>query len=132
MLRIFLTCVAAFCASASYASDLSVPPWAQNRDGHLPAERAAHLASLGVPEWQDAGYNGKGVKILALDTGFRGYRDQLGKTLPAKVVARSARKDGNLEFKDSTHGILVAEVVHAIAPDAEILLANWDTENPET
>ena len=73
-----------------------------------------------------------GVKILVLDTGFRGYRDQLGKSLPAKVTARSARKDGNLEFKDSQHGILVAEVVHAIAPDAELLLANWDTDSPDT
>ena len=113
------------------ASDI-VPPWAKNRDEHMPAEREAHLAMLGAPEWNEAGFRGKGVKILVLDTGFRGYKDQLGKSLPAKVTARSARKDGNLEAKDSQHGILVAEVVHAIAPDADLLLANWDTDEPET
>jgi subtilisin family serine protease len=114
------------------AADLSVPPWAANRDAHLPLERAAHLATLGAPDWTDAGFRGQGVKVLVLDTGFRGYKEQLGKTLPAKVTARSARTDGNLEFKDSQHGILVAEVVHAVAPDAEILLANWNTDDPET
>jgi hypothetical protein len=72
------------------------------------------------------------VKVLVLDTGFRGYRAHLGKALPAKVLARSGRRDGNLEFRDSQHGILVAEVVHAIAPDAELLLANWNIEEPET
>jgi subtilisin family serine protease len=122
---------AAVHAPESPAGD-GLPAWASNRDERLPQERAAHLARLGAPDWADAGFRGKGVKVLVLDTGFRGYRDHLGKSLPAKVTARSARKDGNLEFKDSQHGILVAEVVHAIAPDAELLLANWDTDDPET
>jgi subtilisin family serine protease len=113
------------------ASD-AVPAWASNRDERLPAARAAHLARLGAPGWNDAGFRGKGVKVLVLDTGFRGYRDHLGKSLPAKVTARSARKDGNLEAKDSQHGILVAEVVHAVAPDAELLLANWEPDDPES
>jgi subtilisin family serine protease len=117
--------------SQTFAGD-AVPAWANNRDQRLPGERSAHLSLLGAPEWNSAGFRGKGVKVLVLDTGFRGYRDQLGKSLPAKVTVRSARKDGNLEFKDSQHGILVAEVVHAIAPDAELLLANWNTDDPET
>jgi len=112
--------------------DLAVPAWATNRDKALPAERAAHLAYLGAPDWNDAGFRGQKVKVLVLDTGFRGYKDQIGKSLPAKVTVRSARKDGNLEFKDSQHGILVAEVVHAVAPDAELFLANWNTDDPET
>ncbi|MCE9562449.1 MAG: S8 family serine peptidase [Planctomycetes bacterium] len=133
MRHIFLSCFAiVFAASPASAADATLPEWATNRDSHLPAERAVHLDYLGVPDWQEAGFNGQHVKILVLDTGFRGYRDFLGKSLPAKVTARSARKDANLEFKDSQHGILVAEVVHAIAPNAEILLANWDTDSPET
>jgi len=134
MQHIFVSaCLAiAFAASPVFAADATLPAWATNRDSQLPQERAIHLDYLGVPDWQEAGFNGKGVKILVLDTGFRGYRDFLGKSLPSKVTARSARKDSNLEFKDSQHGILVAEVVHAIAPDAEILLANWDTDSPET
>ena len=127
------SCLAvALLAAPATAADSALPAWATNRDERLPQDRALHLDWLGVDDWQEAGYGGKGVKILVLDTGFRGYRDYLGKSLPASVVARSARKDGNLEHKDSQHGILVAEVVHAIAPDAEILLSNWDTDSPET
>src|SRR5262249_46255665 len=52
------------------------------------------------------------------------------KGLPAGVATRSFRKDQNLEARDSQHGILCGEVVHAIAPDAEILFANWEPDSP--
>jgi subtilisin family serine protease len=90
-----------------------------------------HLAVLGVPAWHSAGFRGQGVKVAILDTGFRGYRALLGKALPEKVTARSFRTDGDLEARDSQHGVLCAEVVHAVAPDAELLLANWDCERSE-
>jgi subtilisin family serine protease len=64
--------------------------------------------------------------VAVLDTGFRGWKDHLGKDLPAHVAARSFRADGNLEFRDSQHGILCGEVVHTLAPDAELLFANWE------
>ncbi len=94
--------------------------------------RSQHLARMGVDRWQSAGVRGKGVKIAVLDTGWRGYRDHLGKALPANVLAHSFRASGNLEEKDNQHGILCAEVIHALAPDAELLFADWDIENPET
>jgi subtilisin family serine protease len=90
------------------------------------------FAQLGVDAWHAAGYRGKGVKVAVLDSGFRGWRDQLGKALPAKVTARSFRRDGNLEARDSQHGILCGEVVHSLAPDAELLFANWEPDDPET
>ncbi len=88
--------------------------------------QAGHVALLGVDRWQAQGYRGQGVKVAVLDTGFRGWRNHLGKALPAHVTARSFRDDGNLEAKDSQHGILCGEVIHAIAPDAELLFANWE------
>lgn len=94
-------------------------------------QRAHHLARLGVERWHAAGFRGKGVKIAILDTGFRGYRDHLGKALPSQVLVRSFRADGNLEARDSQHGILCGEVIHALAPEAELLLVNWDTESPD-
>jgi hypothetical protein len=96
-----------------------------------PAQRDACLARLGVDRWHRAGQRGGGVKIAILDSGFRGYRDFLGTALPARVTARSFRGDGNLEAKDSQHGILCGEVIHALAPDAELLLANWEPDHPE-
>jgi hypothetical protein len=95
------------------------------------AQRLKHLARLGVDRWQAAGYRGQGVKIAVLDTGFRGYHNHLGKALPAHVTAHSFRDDGNLEAKDSQHGILCGEVIHALAPDAELLFANWDLPRPD-
>src|SRR5205807_541777 len=94
-------------------------------------EKDRQLVEAGVAGWQQAGYRGQGVKIAVLDTGFRGYREQLGKSLPKTVLARSFRADGNLEAKDSQHGILCAEVLHALAPDAAILFANWEPDHPE-
>jgi subtilisin family serine protease len=88
--------------------------------------REQHLARIGVDRWHAAGVHGRGVKVAVIDTGFRGWRDHLGKALPAHVTARSFRSDGNLEFRDSQHGILCGEVIHTLAPDAELMFANWE------
>jgi subtilisin family serine protease len=92
--------------------------------------RTRHLAQLGVQRWHDSGTFGQGVKIAILDTGFQGYKKYLGKALPKQVNVRSFRRDGNAEAKGSQHGILCAEVVHALAPQAELLLANWEPDDP--
>jgi subtilisin family serine protease len=84
-----------------------------------------------VDRWHLAGYRGQHVKVAILDSGFRGYRAFLGKALPARVLVHSFRRDGNLEARDSQHGILCGEVVHTLAPDADLLLANWEPDQPE-
>ena len=94
-------------------------------------ERAVLLEDMGVPAWHAAGWRGQGVKVAVLDPGFRGYKAHLGEALPEHVTVRSFRDDGDLEAKDSQHGILCGEVVHAVAPDAELLLANWEPERPD-
>src|SRR5690242_16404105 len=63
------------------------------------------LQRIGADEWHSAGVRGQGLKIAVLDSGFREYRSELGKGLPAQVTARSFRLDGNLEAKNSRHGI---------------------------
>jgi hypothetical protein len=94
-------------------------------------DQASHLALLGVDLWQHTGYRGQGIKMAILDTGFRGYRDQLGKTLPARIQTRCFRDDDNFEARNSQHGILCAEVMHALAPDAELLLVTWEPDSSE-
>jgi hypothetical protein len=96
------------------------------------AERARHLAGLGVDRWHQAGFRGQGITIAILDSGFRGYRQQLGKVLPERVEVRSFRADHDLEARDSYHGILCAEVVHALAPAARVVLANWEPDHPSS
>ena len=95
-------------------------------------QRRAALADLGVLRYHQADVRGKGVKIAVLDSGFRGYRNNLGKSLPQQVTTRSFREDGDLEARDSQHGILCAEVLHTIAPEAELLFANWEPDSPES
>lgn len=93
-------------------------------------ERAITLRRLGVSQWHQKGHRGKGIKVAILDSGFRGYKAHLGKALPNRVSTRSFRRDGNLEAKASQHGILCAEVIHAVAPEAELLFANWEPNHP--
>jgi subtilisin family serine protease len=90
------------------------------------------LSRLGVDRWSTTGYRGQGIKVVVLDTGFRGYRNFFGKTLPHTTFSRSFRFDGDMEAKDSQHGIYCAEVIHAIAPEAEIFLASWQPDSPES
>jgi subtilisin family serine protease len=84
-----------------------------------------------VAAWHSAGLRGQGVKVAVLDSGFRGYRDHLGKGLPKQVTVQSFRLDGNLEARDSQHGILCGEVIHTLAPEADLLFANWEPDRPE-
>jgi subtilisin family serine protease len=98
----------------------------------LRQDQAKHISLLGLDRWQSLGYRGQGIKIAVLDTGFRGYRDQLAKTLPTKVETRCFRDDGNFEAKNSQHGLLCAEVLHTLAPQADLLLATWEPDSSES
>lgn len=97
-----------------------------------PAERLPQLERLGATRSHNAGFHGQGIKVAILDSGFRGYRTHLGSALPKQVSIHSFRNDGDLEARDSAHGVLCAEVVHALAPKAELLLANWEPDDPRS
>jgi len=114
-------------AAEEATPDCGLPPPDENPEQDL----RRHLAGLGADRWHRAGFTGRGIKIAVLDSGFRGYRAQLGKALPAHIGTRSFRFDGNMEAKDSQHGVLCSEVLHALAPDAELLLATWEADNPD-
>ena len=102
-------------------------------DLEVPAlERKLHLENLGIERWHQKKLRGKGIKVAILDSGFRDYRRFLGNGLPQSVRSKSFRWDQNLEARDSQHGILCAEVVHALAPDAEIFLVNWEPSSPQS
>lgn len=124
--------------SALAAASLAAPLIGRAADSEVVSlapvrqDQAKHLAFLGMDRWRALGYRGQGIKIAILDTGFRGYRDQLGKTLPAHVETHCFRNDGNFEAKNSQHGVLCAEVLHALAPQAELLLATWEPDSSES
>jgi hypothetical protein len=136
-LRPFVLCGLLLGSCTSYlalrtsAAAVATPDAAVAADPDPLGHRAAILEHLGVPCWHAAGYRGRGLRVAILDSGFCGYRAHLGKALPGRVQARSFRLDGNLEARDSQHGILCGEVVHALAPEAELLFANWEPDLPD-
>jgi len=97
-----------------------------------PANNSSWFAQLGVDHWHAEGFRGQGVKVAVLDSGFRGWRTWLGAALPASVESRSFRIDRQLEARDSSHGIMCGEIIHSLAPDAELLFANWESDRPDT
>lgn len=89
------------------------------------------LTDVGAPAWHARGHRGQGIKVAVLDSGFQHYREAIGKVLPAALRVRSFRKDGKLDARESQHGVLCGEVIHHLAPQAELLFANWEPESPE-
>ncbi len=82
-------------------------------------------ATLGLNALHAAGIRGKGVRIGIIDFGFSRY-DELtaaGK-LPRAAAARAFNASGRLEGDHSSHGTACAEIIHAVAPDAELILAS--------
>jgi subtilisin family serine protease len=134
ILALFLATISPADSSAGFtelSDDSSRPSTAfSNRSTRL--ERGVQVARLGAEPWHRAGSVGRGIKVAVLDSGFRGYKSFLGDVIPANVKVRSFRHDGNLEFRNSQHGIICGEVIHALAPDAELLFANWEAEEPST
>ncbi len=80
-------------------------------------EIGAALASA----WHDKGFTGKGVKVAIVDGGFMGLADrQAAGDLPANIVTQDYC-GGELTTADD-HGTAVAEIVHEMAPDAQLYL----------
>jgi hypothetical protein len=96
-----------------------------------PPMRAVPMAITGegVPlinaeDWHAQGLTGAGVKVAVLDLGFTGYGSLLGTELPASVTTMSFRQDEDLNG-GTEHGAAVAEIVHEVAPDADLYLVDW-------
>ena len=70
----------------------------------------------------DVGQKGKGVKIAVIDTGFRGYI--ASQAIGGLPTGNQLNYTNFLNTPDntSTHGRNVAEVVYAVAPEAELYL----------
>jgi subtilisin family serine protease len=85
----------------------------------------------GADAWQRLApiHNNVPVKVAILDLGFTDYEHLLGTELPASVTARSFRSDSQLDT--SEHGTACAEIVHDMAPDAQLYLVNFNTDTEQ-
>jgi hypothetical protein len=89
---------------------------------HAVSSVKAQSAALShIPAWGFNGYGGAGVKIAIVDLGFAGYQSaQASGDLPKSLTAVDDC-DGGLTT-GTNHGTAVAEIVHDIAPDAQLYL----------
>ena len=83
------------------------------------------MAVIGAGDWHAAGFTGAGLRIGILDLGFAGYQDLLGVELPDDApLATFGWYDD-----EEVHGTACAEIVHEVAPDAELFFAWYDGSN---
>jgi hypothetical protein len=83
------------------------------------------VAATGADVWHAAGYNGVGVKVGIIDLGFYGYQSLLGTALPATVTIHDTDCGSGFDGAPpdgSEHGTAVAELVHQMAPAAQLYL----------
>ena len=86
----------------------------------------AGLQAVGVERLHAAAVTGRGVKVGILDFGFEGYQSLVQRgAVPQAAAQRAFNKSGRLE-NGNPHGTACAEIVHAVAPDAELYLAAVD------
>ncbi len=87
------------------------------------------LAVMNANAWHNAGINGSGVKIAIIDGGFQGYPGLLGSDLPANVTVKNfvdGESDGQVNGT-TVHGTACAEIIHDIAPGAQLYLVKINT-----
>jgi hypothetical protein len=88
------------------------------------------IAATNAASWHSAGYDGAGVKVAVIDAGFSGYAGLLGTALPASVTAIDhcgGRLATSPAAGGSERGTAVAEIVHQMAPGAELYLICADS-----
>ena len=85
------------------------------------------VSVTGADEWHAAGYRGQSIRVGVLDLGFDGYRSLLGSDLPENVVTESFVYDKEPDSSGEVHGTACAEIVHEMAPDAELFFAYYDS-----
>ena len=84
------------------------------------------IAALNAPGYTASGFDGTGVKIGIIDLGFAGYASLLGTELPASVTTQDFCGGGLTTATE--HGTAVAEIVHEVAPGAQLYLICFNTE----
>jgi len=105
------------------AVELVRAPMSMVEDAISGEEVAATLAAA----WHGEGFTGKGVKVAVIDGGFQGLPErQAAGELPANVVTMDFC--GGRFGSATEHGTAVAEIVHEMAPDAELYLLCIETE----
>ena len=93
----------------------------------IPASPASGILMTKANLLHSKGVRGAGVKIGIIDFGFTGYKALQAKGLvPAPKAVKAFGKDQGWDRVDKgvVHGAACVEIIHAMAPDAEIYIAS--------
>ncbi len=74
--------------------------------------------------WHNENITGQGIKVGVLDLGFADYEDLEGTELPQISAVATFGDDSDFDYE--VHGTACAEIVHEMAPDAELVFAYYD------
>ena len=85
------------------------------------------LAGIGATEWQAAGLKGAGTKVAILDMGFDGWEALPADELPAGLETIGFNRTDTLDT-GTDHGTQMAEIIHDVAPEAELVLITFDDD----
>ncbi len=88
-------------------------------------ERSESVSLTAADQLHARGVTGAGARVAILDIGFSSYTAFLGNELPNQVSARNFNADG---FETTAHGTAVSEIVHDMAPDADLTLVAFGTD----
>ena len=87
----------------------------------VPAVVDQGVAETNAASWQAGGFAGAGVKVGVIDLGFIGYPSaQASGDLPMSLTTADFGCGGVQTF--TNHGTAVSEIVHDMAPDAQLYL----------
>ena len=109
---------------------IRTPDTLQFEDDAAVAAVTEGVAAANAAAWHSAAWRGKGVRIAIIDGGFQGYSTKLGTDLPATVTVRNfVDNQSQAEVDGATrHGTACAEIVHDMAPLAELYLLKISTD----
>lgn len=89
------------------------------------AQTTEGVAASNASAWHAEGWDGTGVRLAIIDSGFTGYSALLGADLPGSVGTYDWTAEG---MAGSEHGTACAEVAYDMAPGATIDLHKVGTE----
>jgi subtilase family protein/FHA domain-containing protein len=91
----------------------------------VPTSRVEGVSVTRANLWHAAGFRGRGIRVGVLDPEVSRAQSFLGRAFPAttNVFMGECVANGRAVDDDGTHGPAAAEIVSAMAPEAEIFLA---------
>lgn len=107
--------------------DTLAPDVAAIADDIVPDLVSQGVGTMGVNEWRAAGATGAGTKIAIFDAGYANYQSLMNANeLPRPMAGAGGAgvlHTGNFcsNVNATNHGTAVAEIIHDVAPQAQIL-----------